>query len=264
MALKLYIHWEQAGFPEKTSKIQIPKSWLQKPVKEVIGLFAMPYNNHNKDTPIEVDQVHLETTEGVKIFSNDIVGDVLEDKFDYHIKMGAHVKAEVVAPAADAVPQLRCKNYGCNQFFREEDNSDTACQHHVAPPIFHDTMKCWSCCRDRKAYDFESFQLIKGCTTGRHSTVPQQIAIAASPNAPAEGSIPTPPPVQLKSIADYNATNPDAASAASSAAKIVSAPRKSTRNADGVTAKCQHKGCQKDFTIAENCATACTYHAGEW
>lgn len=92
MALKLYIHFEEAGFPEKTSKIQIPKSWLAKTVKEVIGLFAMPYNNHNQDTPIEVDNVHLETTEGAKIYSNDVVGEVLEDKLDYHIKFGVHLK----------------------------------------------------------------------------------------------------------------------------------------------------------------------------
>ena len=196
MALKLYIHWEQAGFPEKTSKIQIPKSWLQKSVKEVIGLFAMPYNNHNKDTPIEVDQVHLENADGDKIFSNDIVGEVLEDKFDYHIKMGVHIKEEASEATSSTEAQLRCKNYGCNQFYREEDNHDGACMHHVAPPIFHDTMKCWSCCKDRKAYDFESFQLIAGCTTGRHSTVAQKIAIAASPNAPSEGDVPTPPPVQ--------------------------------------------------------------------
>jgi hypothetical protein len=262
MALKLYIHWEQAGYPEKTSKIQIPKSWLQKPVQEVIGLFAMPYNNHNKDTPIEVGQVHLETTEGVKIHSNDVVGDVLEDKFDYHIKPGAHLRAEVVKEEASDVPQLRCKNYGCNQYYREEDNHDEVCRHHVAPPIFHDTMKCWSCCRDKKAYDFESFQQIAGCTVGRHSQVAQKIAIAASPNAPTEGSVPTPPPVQLKSIADFNTNNPDAASAATAAAKLVTAARKSSRNADGVTARCQRKGCQKEFTIAENSPTACTFHAG--
>lgn len=264
MALKLYIHWEAAGYPEKTSKIQIPKSWLQKPVKEVIGLFAMPYNNHNKETPIEVDDVHFETTEGVKIYSNDLVGEVLEDKFDYHLKLGAHVKAEVAAVATVEANQIRCKNYGCNQFYTEESNHDEACQHHTGPPIFHDTMKCWSCCKDqKKAFDFESFQLIAGCAKGRHSNAVQKVAIAASPNAPTnENGVPVPPPVQLKSIADFNTKNPEAASAASSAAKIVSGVRKSSRNADGITAKCQRKGCQKDFNVSDNSSTACTYHAG--
>ena len=263
MALKLYIHWEQPGFPEKTSKIQIPKSWSAKTVKEVIGLFAMPYNNHNKDTPIEIDTVHLETTEGVKIYSNDIVGDVLEDRFDYHIKFGAHLKANIEKEAAAVDENLvRCKNYGCNQLFNEEHNHDEACQHHTGPPIFHDTMKCWSCCRERKAFDFESFQLITGCAKGRHSTVVQKVAIAASPNAPTEGGASTPAPVQLKSIADFNTLNPDAASAATGAVKIIAGARKSTRSADGCSAKCQRRGCQKEFQVAENAATACTFHTG--
>lgn len=263
MALKLYIHWEQPGFPEKTSKIQIPKSWLAKSVKDVIGLFVTPYNNHNKDTIIEIDEVHLETAEGVKIYSNDVVGDVLEDRFDYHIKFGAHVKVDVEKAAATDANLVRCKNYGCNQLFDEEHNHDEACSHHTGPPIFHDTMKCWSCCRDRKAYDFESFQLITGCAKGRHSTVVQKVAIAASPNAPSEGGVAAPAPVQLKSIADFNTLNPDAASAASGAAKIVTAARKSTRSADGCSAKCQRRGCQKDFVVAENTPTSCSYHVGK-
>jgi hypothetical protein len=268
--LKLYIHWEVSGFPEKTSKIQIPKSWLLKPVKEVIGLFATPYNNHNKDTLIDVEDVHFETAEGVKIYSNDIVGEVLEDKFDYHLKLGAHVKKEVAqAAAGNDAGSLRCRNYGCNKFFKEEENEEGCCQHHTGPPIFHDTMKCWSCCRERKAFDFESFQLICGCSTGKHSTVPPSVAIAASPNAPssssssaaADGSAPAPAPV-LQSIADFNKTNPEAASAAASAARIVTAERKSSRSADGLTAKCQRKGCQKTFLVGENSASSCTYHAG--
>jgi len=273
MALKLYIHWEESGFPEKTSKIQIPKSWLKKTVKDVIGLFATPYNNTNKDTLIEVDDVHLETPEGVKIYSNDIVGDCLEDRYDYHIKPGSHLKPTAIAEEDVTLKEnrLRCKNYGCNQYYLEEENTDTSCQHHTGPPIFHDTMKCWSCCKDqKKAYDFETFQLIAGCATGRHSQVAQGISIAASPNnpdgtvAPAAATataLPTPPPA-LKSISDYNASNPDAATAASSAVKVFQAERKSSRNADGVTAKCQRKGCQKTFNISENNASACTYHKG--
>jgi hypothetical protein len=93
---------------------------------------------------------------------------VLGDHSDYNLKFGAHTKA---AAAAEALSPgtLRCKNYGCNLYYTEAENHEGACQHHTGPPIFHDTMKCWSCCRDRKAYDFESFQAIKGCATGKHS-----------------------------------------------------------------------------------------------
>lgn len=166
---------------------------------------------------------------------------------------------------------IRCRNYGCNAFYREEENSDTACKHHTGPPIFHDTMKCWSCCRDvKKAYDFETFQLIEGCNVGRHSSVPPDVAIAESPNAVdrsgaadgAAAAAAAAPPVALKQISDFNNNNPDAATAASSALKAMQT-RKSTRNADGVTAKCQRKGCQKSFVIAENSSSACVYHKGQ-
>ena len=266
MALKLYIHWEQTGYPEKTSKIQIPKSWLQKTVKDVIGLFAMPYNNHNKETPIEIDNVHFQTIDGVKIYSNDLIGDVLEDKYDYHIKLGTHVRSIVETATTIDENLLRCKNYGCNQYYKEDENNEDSCKHHIAPPIFHDTMKCWSCCRDKKAYDFESFQLITGCTIGKHSQIAQKIAIAASPNAPTTSTTTntdTAAAPQLKSISDFNLKNPNAASSEQTASKIITATRKSTRNPDGITAKCQHKGCQKEFSIAENNNTACTYHSGK-
>mmetsp|Transcript_3966 Transcript_3966/g.9050 ORF Transcript_3966/g.9050 Transcript_3966/m.9050 type:complete len:321 (-) Transcript_3966:112-1074(-) len=277
MSLKLYIHWEEAGFDAKTSKIQIPKSWQAKTVKEVIALFAKPYNNAYPDKCIEIEEVHLETAEGGKVYSDAIVGEVLEDRFDYHVKPGRWLKPAVLqeGPAPD---QVRCRNYGCNQFFREGGeggeggNGPTACQHHTGPPIFHDTMKCWSCCRDRKAYDFETFQLITGCSVGPHSAKPPAVSIAASPNTPSgagagAGGGDLPPP-QLKSIADYNTKNPDAASAASSAAKVLTAARKSSRSADGLTAKCQRKGCQQTFALADNVEEGepgtgpCVHHRG--
>lgn len=76
-----------------------------------------------------------------------------------------------------------------------------------------------------------------------------------------EGSS-APAPVALKSIADYNSENPNASSAASSAAK--SLIRKSSRKEDG-TAKCQRKGCQKVFQVAENTSEAslCVFHRGQ-
>ena len=109
--------------------------------------------------------------------------------------------------------------------------------------------------------------------------------------------LPPQPPVVLKSISDYNASNPNASSATTSgtfifvyyiilyniqynlesillplfiyvfiiALKILTADRKSSRNTDGLTAKCQRKGCQKTFNITDNIQPHqnCTYHAGQ-
>ena len=268
MSIKVYIHFEVQGFPEKTSKLAIPKSWMSRPVQDIIGLFTKAYNDKNPENLINIDEFHLETEDGMKVYSNDITEVVLNDRVDYYLKMGSYIRqSSLTASLLDSNDKrVRCRNYGCNLYYLEEENGDDICQHHTGPPIFHDTMKCWSCCRDRKAYDFESFQLINGCSKGRHSIVVPDIAISKSPNSidlptppTGSGTITTPP---LKSIESYNAANPDAVSAASSAAKIVTT-RKSSRLADGITARCQRKGCQKVFEMESNTSSACTYHKGQ-
>jgi len=141
MASKYYLHFEVTGYPEKTSKLQVPKSWLDKPVRNVIELFTKAYNTSNPNlvAALELDQMHLETSEGEKIYSNAIVKDVLQDRVDYFLKFGAHVREETIDSAAvvDNINKLRCKNYGCNQYFREDENEEGSCSHHTGPPIFH-------------------------------------------------------------------------------------------------------------------------------
>lgn len=60
---KVYIHYE--GFPpapEKTSKLSIPKKWLDtKCVSDVIELFTDAYNKTNADHAIDKDTVHFQT-----------------------------------------------------------------------------------------------------------------------------------------------------------------------------------------------------------
>ena len=227
-----------------------------------MGLFTKAYNDKNSTTLINLNEFHLEDESSNKIYSNDIVEAVLSDHSDYHLKPGAHLRISVLKMAEENESMLRCKNYGCNQYYNEVDNNDDSCNHHTGPPIFHDTMKCWSCCRDRKAYDFEAFQLIKGCSSGKHSSIPPAVALARSPSAGDDNvSAPAAPvAAPLKSIAAYNAANPEAASAAASAVKTLT--RKSTRAEDG-TARCQRKGCQKHFNVESNAETACIYHKGQ-
>lgn len=66
----------------------------------------------------------------------------------------------------------------------------------------------------------------------------------------------------MKSISDYNAQNPTASTAAASAVKTVTGERKSSRSVDNLSAKCQRKGCQKQFLISNNCDAACVFHDG--
>jgi len=288
---KVTIRWEGEGdeFPEKKSKLAVPKSWSQRPVSDVIELFVKAYNDKRESQPpLVTEDLYLYSPDSdEKIFSDSVVLTSLGDHCDYVLKRGVHRQKivgqdEVVSESSSIAGMVKCKNYGCQKLFREdENNNDSSCHHHTGPPIFWDTMKCWSCCKDRKAYDFESFQQLPTCATGRQSTVDPKVSISASPRTGwaggeggqtvfGQGAAGSMPPndaaagaaAPLKSIADYNSTNPSGPTAAASALKTVST-RKSTRNADGLTAKCQRKGCQKTFTISENGPSACLFHRGQ-
>merc|ERR1711933_552338 len=69
--------------------------------------------------------------------------------------------------------QVRCKRYGCQKMF-DPDGPEQPCQYHKSAPIFHETAKWWSCCPDRKAYDWEEFMKIPGCQKGCCSTNPEE------------------------------------------------------------------------------------------
>ena len=40
---------EESEWPQQTSKIQVPKSWQEKTVRDVIGLFVTAYNKKHND-----------------------------------------------------------------------------------------------------------------------------------------------------------------------------------------------------------------------
>ena len=279
-----YVHLEWEGYPEKTSKLSIPGKWETKPLSALIELFADAYNSKNPDKTVDISVVHLESQndgQGDKFYSDSIIGEVLESHNDYYITPGVYITPEKTLPSTPkmdkhGVPLLRCKNYGCQQYYSESENSDDACHHHTKPPYFHDTVKGWQCCRDIKAFDWEEFQAIKGCVVSRHSTEDPGIAIALSDREQAgqelaaeraaagsgeAGAMPPVPP--LRSVEGFNAANPDAATAAGGAAKILQAPRKSSRTEDGLSARCQRKGCGVKFLIENNAPGACRYHAGQ-
>jgi len=282
--MKVTIRWEGEGdlYPEKKSKLAVPKTWSQRPVSDVIELFVKAYNEKNADSqpPLVTAELYIWSVDGEeKIYSDGVVMTSLGDHCDYLLKRGVHVRAVAASASSDAEGKageagVKCRNYGCQKLFVEELNHESACHHHTGPPIFWDTMKCWSCCKDRKAYDFESFQQLPTCAVGRHSTVDPKVSISASPRQTVfegaaaaaaaggggGGEVQAAP--VLKSIEDYNSSNPTGPTAAASALKTVTT-RKSSRSADGLTAKCQRKGCQKTFTLADNSSTGCVYHKGQ-
>jgi hypothetical protein len=257
--MKLYIHYEITGDDKTTTKLTVPKSWYSKAVFSVIQLFCDSYNKKHMDAPLVDTQVHIETKENEKIYSDGIISEMLMEHGDYFIKMGEYVKPVRKVATESDILLLRCKNYGCGRSFKDEDNHEECCFHHTKPPVFHDTIKYWGCCQDRKAYDWDEFQLITGCSRGTHSTVDPKIALGSFRTVEEKSETEVQP--VLKTISDYNKANPDAVTAAQSAVKMI-APvvRKSSRNENG-TAKCKNKGCQKEFIVADNHSSACRFHA---
>ncbi|CAM9101928.1 unnamed protein product [Heterosigma akashiwo] len=268
--MKVYVHYEEGSDESlhKTLKLTLPKKWADKETNKVLDLFLESYNAKNPGNLLEMGSVHLENSRGQKMSGQDLVKDLMNDREDIHVRPGAP-PAHQEAPAAKEQKseaqtnegKLRCRNYGCNQWYLEAENGPEACGHHTAPPIFHDARKGWSCCAKR-VYDWDEFQQIAGCARGPHSTVDPQVTFAASPTvAAADAAEAKNPGPVLKSIDQFNEANPEAVTAAASAVQTLKVSgQKCTRRGDG-TAKCTNKGCQRDFVVAENTPRSCTYHA---
>jgi hypothetical protein len=186
---------------------------------------------------------------------------------------------------------VQCRNYGCRQRYREENNADDACQRHTGPPIFHDAKKAWSCCPETTAWDWDGFMEIRGCARGRHSTAAPAHVFAASPTVAAAAAVAEAEAAaagtaggggaggggagggagggsgdgggEVKSIDAWNAANPDAPSSVGSlAASLARGPprKRVVRAADGAV-KCIRYGCGVFFTEADNGPDACRHHA---
>jgi len=95
---------------------------------------------------------------------------------------------------------LACKHFGCNARYKAEDNHAQSCVYHESPPIFHETAKWWSCCPQKKAYDWETFQAIPGCLTGEHTNIDPKTKHLGGSDLREKTEV-----TKLKSIDDYNA-----------------------------------------------------------
>lgn len=192
--MKVFIHYEEpaAEALHQTLKITLPKKWITGPVRNLIDTFLEQYNKKHPENALEAGEVHLENDSREEIPYDALVIDKLSDRTDLYVKFGAGtVKATVGRPAtssakASAAPAApvdpnglkTCKRFGCGKKYYERDNVEGCCSYHVKPPIFHETVKYWSCCPTKKAYDWDSFMEIRGCETGTHTDVKQGEAIA--------------------------------------------------------------------------------------
>lgn len=133
-------------------------------------------NLHNNLSPIGSDAVVLST---------------IPDRANLYVRHGASkTSAELPPPTTANKPvctpaattkatttdnnNVQCTHFGCRTRF-PRGGPYPPCTYHVAPPVFHETAKFWSCCPNKKAYDWDDFQEIVGCRTGVCTDVrPQQ------------------------------------------------------------------------------------------
>merc|ERR1712187_310273 len=106
--------------------------------------------------------------------SDGTVINLISDRDNIYILHGKSLTtAEIIAAERKAKEEkqllmkslIQCTHFGCNKRFKK-GGPYPECSYHKAPPVFHETAKFWSCCPDKKAYDWDEFQAIPGCQSG--------------------------------------------------------------------------------------------------
>lgn len=184
--MKITLKYEEDDSPSLVLKLTLPQKYVNGPTKDVVKLFTDHYNKKHTDNLLDPDALHLKPVGGEHLDGAKRVKDCLAHGDECYLlgsngatslpaKRAAAVATAPVntSPEVSAGPKvpknekgkLRCKNFGCQQYF-DPDAPPQKCVSHKAPPVFHETAKWWSCCPDHKAYDFDDFMRIPGCKTG--------------------------------------------------------------------------------------------------
>ncbi|KJE92988.1 cysteine and histidine-rich domain-containing protein 1 [Capsaspora owczarzaki ATCC 30864] len=190
--------------------------------------------------------------------------------------------------------KVLCYNKGCGKDFDPSSSSDEAtCLFHDGTPVFHEGLKYWSCCPNKRHSDFGEFLNAPGCTRGKHTNVkpaapagqPAAAAAQTTPKAQIVVPTPTPPPVsapepwvkstqpleRLKLVvtdavraagAPAAAAAPSANVAAAGANGESAAVQGSAESKVAVGTICVNNACGKSYTGVESLTEPCLHHTG--
>lgn len=188
--MKVILHYEDHSDSDlhKSLKITLPKSWKTGPTSKVLGQFVESYNGNDAyggKNPLDLSGLHLETRRHdgetsilTPLASDAVVVECIPDRADVYVVHGpAKTLAEVEEEEREAKRlkeeeaknTVQCTRLGCTNRF-PRGGPYPPCRYHVKPPVFHETAKFWSCCPDKKAYDFDDFTAIPGCATAEACT----------------------------------------------------------------------------------------------
>lgn len=190
--MKVFLRYEDNDDDSlhKTLKITLPKSWVSGPASRLLEQFVESYNAGagGSANQLAVDDMHLSVRRssngGVDgggdttlqdLPSDGIVIETISDREDVYICHGpSRTLTEINAERQSAIEKKkvdeeqlsRCVHFGCNQRFPKGGPYPTNCKYHTGPPVFHETAKFWSCCPNKKAFDWEEFQSLPACQSG--------------------------------------------------------------------------------------------------
>lgn len=183
-------------------RLTLPQKYVNGPTKDVVRLFVDHYNKKHTENQLDAESLHLKIVGGDHLEHDAIVRETMSHGDECYLlgpNSTSRLPAKRSAPsttvndmaAVPSVPsavverdaegkkvmrdekgRVRCKRFGCKQFF-DPDGEPQKCVHHKAPPIFHEVAKWWSCCPDRKAYEWDDFMRIPGCETSFCSANPE-------------------------------------------------------------------------------------------
>lgn len=228
--MKVFLHYEDNADADlhKSLKITLPKSWKTGPASNLLDQFVESYNGNAKFADrnfLEVSDLHLAMRQEVAARSNNkeidnktelvpicidaVVVDEIPDRMDVYICHGPSQTMAERRTAAEEAEKARqaelqntvaCTHFGCQNRF-PKGGPYPECLYHKSPPIFHETAKWWSCCPDKKAWDFDDFQKIPGCQKGRCTDVKEEQKMFLGGTDLREQVAET---ANLKSIDDFN------------------------------------------------------------
>ena len=225
--MKVFLHYEDNENSDlhKALKITLPKSWRTGPASNLLDTFVESYNVKFQETnPLQASELHLSIrekeeqeygsmekaaeTKFTPICNDAAVIDEFLDRSDIYICHGkgrtkGEVEAEKQAEEDERQQILKntvaCTHFGCQQRFNK-GGPYPICKYHRLPPVFHETAKFWSCCPDKKAWDFEDFQKIPGCQEGTCTDIKEDGKLFLGGTDLREKS----EVAKLKSIDDFN------------------------------------------------------------
>jgi len=193
--MKVFLRYEDNDdeSTHKTLKITLPKSWKSGPTSRLLEQFVESYNGgkEGQTHTLEVGTLHLSTRHATNstsgggdtdiklkdLPSDGVVLETISDREDVYIchgpsrtldEINAERKAQLdkEKEEKEATKNLsKCVHFGCQLRF-PHGGPYPECKYHTGPPVFHETAKFWSCCPNKKAFDWEEFQALPACQTG--------------------------------------------------------------------------------------------------